>query len=243
MASVRMSGAMLARWAVVAGAVLLMATSASAGIVVFSAQDDGAPVGGPFPSSAAAEASFKAAAAGLGTINTITFEGVPLGFNTPFSPTTGVDVSIAAPNFGDGFSGVSTTTFGNLYGFNVTPGGAEWLGSPGGSSTFSFTTGTQSFGLWLTGVQTVFTSTFTLSFNDGTSQVLNIPVNVNGGAQYFGFTDAGKSILAVTITNDSNDAWGIDDVTYNTGTVPEPSSMILLGSGIVGLVRARRKRS
>jgi hypothetical protein len=207
---------------------------AVAGIVTFSGSDDGAPITGPFPNSAAAQTNFLAAASALGPTNTITFENLPLGYYTPFTAATGVSVAINAPNFGDGFSGISTTTFGNLYGFNTTPGGSKWLGFPEGSATFSFASPTQSFGFYLTGVQTLFSSSIDVTFSDGSSQDLNAPINVNGGASYFGFTDAGKSIASVTITNIGNDAWGIDDVTYNSSPVatPEPASICLMGMGI-----------
>jgi PEP-CTERM motif-containing protein len=224
----------------VAVAVLFIASSATASIVTFSAQDDGAPVGGPFPNSSAMQSSFLAAAGALGSLNTIDFEGLPDGYTNPLAAAPGVSVSLTSPDYGNQFSGISSGTLGNLYGFNTTPGGSKWLGSPNGSTVFSFGNPTQSFGVWLTGVQTVFTSVFQVKFNDGSSQTLNIPINTGGGAQFFGFTDAGRSISAVTITNVSSDAWGIDDVTYN---VPEPTSLILLGGGILGLARARRKRA
>jgi len=225
----------------IAAALFLLAGYAEAGIVTYSGQDDGALIGGPFPLSTAAQTSFMAAASGLGPISTITFENLALGFYSPIAAAPGVSVTLAAPNYGDGFSGISTTTYGNLYGFNVTPGGSKWLGSPGGAATFAFSSPTQSFGLWLTGVQTVFTSTFTLTFFDGSSETLSLPINVDGGAAYFGFTDAGALISSITITNQSNDAWGIDDVTYSSA-VPEPSTLLLLGGALPLLGLAYRRR-
>jgi hypothetical protein len=210
---------------------------AGAAIVTYSAQDDGV-YPGPWPNSAAAEASFKTAAAGLGPINTITFESLATGFYTPFAAAPGVTATISAPNVGDGYSGISITTLGQLYGFNTTSGGANWFGFPEGSATFDFAAPTQSFGMYITGVQTVFTSTFTVSFDDGAPQLLNLPINVDGGAAYFGFTDAGAPFSSITITNLSVDAWGIDDVTYNA--VPIPPAAWLFGSGLLGLVGWRR---
>jgi hypothetical protein len=221
--------------------VLLVSGYAMAGtIVTYSGQDDGAAITGPFPNSYAAQEAFDAVAGTLSPIGTIDFENQPLGYNANFTAAPGVTVSLTGPNYGDGFSGISTTTFGNLYGFNTTPGGANWLGFAGGTATFAFASPTEYFGFWLTGVQTVFTSSLTVTFSDGASQSLDVPINVNGGAQYFGFTDPGSAIASVTISNISNDAWGIDDVQYNT--VPEPSSLLLLGGGALAVL-IRRKRS
>jgi hypothetical protein len=223
-------------------AVLLLASFAMAGtITTYSGQDDGAGISGPWPNSAAAQTAFLAAAGLLSPVGTIDFENQPLGYSANFTAAPGVSVALTGPNYGDGYSGISTTTFGNVYGFNTTPGGAKWLGFATGTATFTFASPTEYFGFWITGVQTVFTSTFTLDINGADAQTFNIPINVNGGAQYFGITDVGGSFTTATITNISNDAWGIDDVSYNSA-VPEPSSLILLGSGILGLAGVVRRK-
>ncbi len=224
-----------------AASVLLLAASfASAGTITsYTGSDDGASTTGPWPLSAAAQTSFLAAA---GTTSLIDFESQPVGYNTPFTAAPGVTVSLTGPNYGSGFSGISNTTFGNLYGFNTTTGGSQWLGFATGTATFSFASPITSFGFWITGVQTVFTSSFTLTFNDGTAQSLNLPINTSGGASYYGFTDT-ASLSSLTITNLSNDAWGIDDVSYGgSSTVPEPSSLFLLGSAVLGLAGVARRK-
>jgi hypothetical protein len=224
-----------------AAAVVLLATYAMAGTITpYTGSDDGAPTTGPFPNSSAAQATFLTAA---GPTTTSGFGSLAVGVYTPFTLAPGVTVNWSAPNFGNGFSGISNFTNGNLYGFCVTPPGCtQWFGSPGGTATYSFAKPITAFGLWLTGVQTVFTTTFTLTFNDGTAQTLNLPINTNGGTSYYGFTDT-ASFSNITITNLSNDAWGQDLVSYSTqSTVPEPSSLLLLGSGALGLAGLIRRK-
>jgi hypothetical protein len=220
--------------------VLCAATFALGSITTYTGSDDGASTTGPWPNSSAAQTAFLAAA---GPTTLVNFENVPVGFYSPVVPNSTVSISLSAPDFGNSFSGISNITNGNLYGFNITPGGSQWLGVPEGSATFNFASPVTAFGLWLTGVQTVFTSTFTLTFNDGTAETLNLPINVNGGTTYYAFTDT-AAFGSITITNLSNDAWGIDDVSYSgtSSSTPEPSSLMLLGSGVIGLAGMLRRK-
>jgi PEP-CTERM motif len=230
----------VSRLLLLAAALLLTASYATAGIInQFSGSDDGASTSGPWPVSTATQAMFLASA---GPTSTLTFESLALGYYTPIAAAPGVTITLNATNDGCAYSGICNSTYGNLYGFNVTPGGSQWLGAPIGTTTYSFATPITAFGLWLTGVQTVFTTSFTLTFNDGTAQTLNLPINVNGGASYYGFTDS-ASFSSITITNLSDDAWGQDDVSYSSqSTVPEPGSLMMFGSGVIGLAGLLRRR-
>jgi hypothetical protein len=225
---------------------MLLASAAQATPITFSGQDDGASTGGPFPNSTAAQTSFQTAALAFGGLSTVTFESQATGFYSPIA-VTGASIALSAPDFGAGFSGISNITNGELYGFNTTSGGANWLGFAGGSATFTLTNPTHSFGLWLTGLQTVFSDTtgLAISFNDGAPQLLNPPINVNGGAQFYGFTDT-NAFSSVTISNLTNDAWGVDDVQFNstnTSPVPEPGTLCLLATGLFEVARRYRRRS
>jgi len=230
-------------------ALMSFAGNAMASVTTYSGQDDGAPTTGPFPNSSAAQTTFKTAAAAYGSLNTLTFEGLPTGFG-PFT-TMGVNVGITGANYGPSYSGLTTTTSGNVYGFNTTPGGDEFLGTSGDTTTFTFSSPTHSFGLWLTGLQTIFTASLPITFNDGTLETELPPIDVNGGAQFFGFTDTSAfssvTIADVKSSNGVDDGWGLDDVTYNgtsvvTGPTPEPSSLLLLGTGALAIAGTLRRR-
>lgn len=212
-------------------------------ITEYIGYDDGAPITGPFPASSAAQSMFLNAAGGIARTGTITFETLPVGFQSTFSPAAGVTVVVNAPNLGSGLSGINNFTLGNTNGFNITPNGKQWFGFPEGSATFTFAGDTQSFGFWITGVQASMLSSLTVSFNDGQAQKLDLPINNDGGTAFFGFIDPGFPISSVTITGVGADHWGIDDVTYNLPAqlaIPEPSSLLLLCAGAAtmsGLLR------
>jgi hypothetical protein len=227
----------------------LCAANAQASVSTFSGKDNGAPLGGPYTLSAGAESAFLAAAAVFGPTTTETFESTAVGTAAgggSFSITGGtvsITTAFLAP-----FGGVSNSATTNKDGFNITSGGANWLGFPGGSATFSFNSGVNAFGFYLTGTQVVNTASIHVTFSDGTAQDLTTPVNTNGGAAYFGFTDD-ASFTSVTINNiarsDTIDTWGIDNVSYAFGpnsTVPEPATWTLMIAAFGGLAMAMRRR-
>jgi hypothetical protein len=186
---------------------------------------------------------------GFGMLNTLTYESLAVGFYSPII-APGVTITLSAPDFGASFSGISNTAIFYLAGFNTTPSGDQWFGFPGGSATFTCSSPTNSFGTFLTGLQQSFsgTSGVAITFNDGTPETLNPPINVNGGAEYFGLTDT-SSFTSLTITNTTGDAWGVDDTTFtgSSSSIPEPTSLTLVATGLgsAGLVlrRQRNKRT
>ena len=141
----------------------------------------------------------------------------------------------------------------SLDGFNTTPGGSYFVEMMGGNLVFTFAQPTQFFGVFLTGVQTVFFAD-SITFNDGTNQTILVPGSGTsssvGEVAFIGFTDAGKSITSVTINagvpgnpNAGFDDIGADDVSFQS--VPEPSGLLdvivgsLCGLGYIALLRSR----
>jgi hypothetical protein len=220
-------------------ALLGVCAPANAALVVYSGVDVSAGAGEPRPLSDAAAASYDAAAAGLGGSTTLVdFESAPVGAITSLVIAPGVSITSAQSTAS--INNAPSGSPSRVFGFNTTLGGAQYVNLAGGSLTFTFAQGVQAFGAYITGVQL---DDETVTFNDGSSQSIPIPnpgIN-NGGVQFLGFTDVGKSIVSITLTV-TGDIVGVDDVRWTTSAVPEPSAFSLIAVGFAGAATAARRR-
>ena len=233
-------------FAVATLALAAVAVPAHAALVLYTGADDGAGSLATAPNSTVAASTFDAAVADLGIEHIITFESSPLGAFPSLAVAPGVIVTGANVNGGQQ-SIVNTISNINITppcsnatcGYNTTSGGSQFLLMFGGTVTVSFSTGTEAFGAYLTGVQN---GGETITFSDGTSQSIDIPnPGFDGGTAFVGFTDADKPIASITI-NVNNDLVGVDDVRYVTDPIPEPASLGLLGGALAGLGLMRRRK-
>jgi hypothetical protein len=191
--------------------------------VVYTGYDIGSSSLAASPNATAAAAAFDAAAGALAVVD---FEsGLPAGF------------SMSAPNI-TSVSGCAP----NLCGYNTTVAGSMFHLQTGGGQTISFTTPIDSFGAYFTGWQI---GTQTITYTDNSQVVLqmggaDLP---NGGTRFFGFIDAGASIASISYQA-VNDIVAVDDVRYGKASqsVPEPSSLLLIGAGLVGLAGLLRRK-
>lgn len=222
--------------------VLGMATMGNAALITYIGSDDGANSSDPRPNSIAAAASFDAAAASIATVSTIDFESAPVGAFSNLLVGAGVTIDgNDANNQDQRIENAPTGLPDRLFGYNTTAGGQNFASMFGGTLTFSFIPGINSFGGYFSGLQL---SNLSVTFFDGTNQTVDIPT-LSSGIAFVGFTDVGKNISSVTV-NAPGDIIAVDDVRFGrAAAVPEPTSLALLGMGVASLggYRLRRKRA
>lgn len=241
-----------------AALLLTVGSTVNAAIVTFTGADSGAGFGVAHPGSDAAQASFATAAGALGSLRLIDFEAAALGNITngvAFSLGSGVTVTLNGTDLAFG-QGITNDNTDSTLGFNITSGGTQFLRTvptvATGNATvvFDFTGGVSAFGTYLTGLESTVGGTFSVTFNDGSSQNFALSKNAVAGAQFYGLTDAGKTIASVTINevgpfSNSRDVRGLDNLQFvSASAVPEPgtSSLLLLGIPAFAFLARRRIR-
>jgi hypothetical protein len=144
---------------------------------------------------------------------------------------------------------LDTVTFNvALIGAQVPSGGwATWSGgnTPRVLATYNtratsvianFPTGQSAFGLEMEPNNFAIES-MTLTLGSGPALQQN--VDGNGGAAFFGWVGAPETFI--TLSNDASDTFAFGRMVEGTVSVPVPPSVLLLGSGLLGLVGFRRK--
>jgi hypothetical protein len=107
----------------------------------------------------------------------------------------------------------------------------------------TFSTPVSQFGLAVVGPQYLGN---TLTAYDTGNQVLEslpVPYDSGGTASFFaGFVHSSNDIAKVVLSHVDYDYIGIDNVSYYLQPVPAPPTLLLLGSGLLGLVGLGRRK-
>jgi hypothetical protein len=219
--------------------------SSEAALETFIGSDVGAGGASARPNSDGQAALFDAAASLIGNVSVIDFEAAPLGGFVNLALGSGVTLSSLTST-----GSIVNTPQGSpdsLYGYNTTSGGDQFVSVFGGNLLFSFAPGINSFGAFISGLQGTAVGEQTITFFDGSSQVIDIP-EISSGISFVGFTDVGKDIASISI-NVSNDIVGVDDVRFGRASndvVPEPATLFVwsgLGLAAAYSYYAKKKRA
>jgi hypothetical protein len=195
-----------------------------------------------FPNATAARTSFLANLVGVGTE---TFESYTAGTDAPLAITfTGAGTATLQ---GDGAIATVTGTGTNGFGRYATSGTNYWEVT--GTFSIEFDSSVAAFGFYGIDIGD-FGGQVTLETEDGTSTLYTIPNTINGsggGVLFFGVIDTVNTFTKATFGNTAagTDVFGFDDMTIGSveqvhPKTPLPGTLMLLGSGLLGLAGWRK---
>jgi hypothetical protein len=200
--------------------------------------------------SLAARNSFIMALNGVGVEN---FESQSTGSFPTTLDFMGTSVTASASTTDSSNNYVTTGTSNGTF----ATSGTHYLYNTGNGAvndTLTFSAPVAGFGMYVTdlsdGVSSADQIEYKLTFSDNTTQTVETSVganNNNANVLFFGVisNDPSETITSVEILNSQptvGDSIGIDDVTVGAAVVPEPTSLVLTGVGLLGLAIGFRRR-